>query len=219
MLFNLFNSIKISYGITVCNEAAELDRLLKALIPLIDKRDELIILQDVTAVNTAVNAVIEKYKKRIVLIEARLNSDFASFKNILVAKASGDYLFQIDADEVPERALIKKIKKVLKKRAEHDCFLIPRINIVNGLTPQHIAQWGWNVDEKNRVNFPDYQFRLFKLNSQIKWKNKVHEELYGYSSCFYLPVKNDDYCLHHIKNIARQEKQNEFYNTIPGTDK
>ncbi len=214
MLFNLFNNTKITYGITVCNEATELDLLLTTLIPIIDKQDELIILQDVTSKDIAVSAVIEKHKDRTIVIEAKLNGDFASFKNTLITKASGNYLFQIDADEVPQQSLIKKLKWVLRKNRKYDCFFVPRINIVNGYTDEHINKWNWNINDKNYINFPDYQPRLIKLNGAIKWKNKVHEVLTGYKRGLNLPTKNYDYCLIHIKDIKRQERQNDFYDKL-----
>ncbi|MBB6130867.1 glycosyltransferase [Mucilaginibacter lappiensis] len=214
MLFNLFNNTKITYGITVCNEATELDLLLTTIIPIIDKQDELIILQDVTSKDIAVSAVIEKYKDRVILIEAKLNDDFATFKNTLVTKASGNYLFQIDADEVPQQSLIKKLKWVLRKNWKYDCFFVPRINIVNGYTDAHINKWNWTINDKNYINFPDFQPRLIKLNGAIKWKNKVHEVLTGYKRGLNLPIKNYDYCLIHIKDIKRQERQNDFYDKL-----
>ena len=206
--------IKISYGITVCNEAVELGKLLATLIPIIDEDDEIIILQDVTNKDTRTTEVIDNYKEKLVVIEAKLNNDFATFKNKLIAHAKGDYLFQIDADEIPQDTLVTQIKKILRQKSNRDCFLVPRINIVNGLTTDHINQWKWNIDESNRVNFPDYQFRIFKLNGVIKWKNAVHEELIGYKKHFYLPSKNEDYCLIHIKDINKQVLQNNFYDTI-----
>jgi glycosyltransferase involved in cell wall biosynthesis len=214
MFFNRHKKIKISYGITVCNEAAELKALLTTLIPLINKNDEIIILQDVTKKNAQTSDVINNYKTQVSTIEAKLNNDFASFKNLLISKASGDFLFQLDADEIPKASLIKKIKKILYKRKEFDCFLVPRINIVNGLTAAHLEKWKWKLDDKNRVNFPDYQFRIFKLNGAIKWQYKVHEELYGFKRCFYFPVKNENLCLIHIKNIEKQTIQNQFYESI-----
>lgn len=214
MFFNRYKKIKISYGITVCNEAAELKVLLATLIPLIDKNDEIIILQDVTKKDAPTSEVIDKYKNQVIAVEAKLNNDFAGFKNLLISKASGDFLFQLDADEIPKVSLIKKIKNILYKRKEFDCFLVPRINIVNGLTAAHVEKWKWNLDDQNRVNFPDYQFRIFKLNQAIKWQYKVHEELYGFTQCYYLPVKNDSLCLIHIKNIEKQTIQNQFYDSI-----
>ena len=214
ILFNRHKKIKISYGITVCNEAIELQALLTNLIPLIDENDEVIILQDVTKKDALTSEVIGSYKNQVITIEAKLNNDFASFKNLLTNKASGDFLFQLDADEIPKAELIKKIKKILHRRNRFDCFLVPRINIVNGLTAAHVEKWKWKLDDKNRVNFPDYQSRIFKLNGAIKWQYKVHEELYGFKRRFYLPAKNEDLCLMHIKNIDKQTIQNQFYDTI-----
>ena len=94
-----------------------------------------------------------------------------------------------------------------------DIFWIPRINKVNGLTQEHINKWRWNVDQDGRVNFPDYQCRILKNIKRIKWKNKVHEVLTGHKTQSQLPA-NDEFCLIHIKDIKRQEKQNEFYNKL-----
>jgi hypothetical protein len=56
--------------------------------------------------------------------------------------------------------------------------------------------------------------RLFKLNKGIKWKNKVHEVLEGQTTLSTLPYDTEDLCLYHIKLIEKQEKQNNFYNTL-----
>jgi len=110
--------------------------------------------------------------------------------------------------------LIDNIKPILKINPGIDCLYVPRVNKVNGLTPQHILKWKWRVDSEKRVNFPDPQMRIFKLNQGIKWKNKVHEVLDGYKSITTLPYDDESFCLIHIKSIEKQEKQNNFYETI-----
>lgn len=208
--------MKISYGITVCNENIELKKLLKHLANLIDATDEVIVLVDYTNTTDAVMDVIKEYRNsfsNFVLLEKSLNGNFAAFKNHLIEAASGDYLFQIDADEIPNDFLIENIKPILKVNSTIDCFYIPRVNKVIGLTPQHIAKWRWRVDEQERVNFPDPQMRLFKLDKGIKWKNKVHEVLTGYQTITSLPYE-EDFCLMHIKSIDKQERQNNFYDTL-----
>jgi glycosyltransferase involved in cell wall biosynthesis len=210
--------MKISYGITVCDEHEELNHLLYSMRPLIEDNDEIVILRDISKTNSKVTKVIEShkniYKNQLIVVEARLNNDFATFKNQLLTWATGDYLFQIDADEIPNEILIRNLKSILEANEEIDCYYIPRVNIVLGLTPYHIQRWRWNVDEKNRVNFPDPQMRLFKLNKDIKWKNKVHEVLDNYKTISTLPYDTEDFCLYHIKSIEKQEKQNNFYNTL-----
>ena len=105
------------------------------------------------------------------------------------------------------------VEEVIKMNDSVDVFWLPRINKVNGLTQEHISKWRWNVDQDGRVNFPDYQCRILKNVKRIKWKNKVHEVLTGHKSESHLPA-NDEYCLIHLKDIKRQEKQNELYSKL-----
>jgi glycosyltransferase involved in cell wall biosynthesis len=205
---------KISYAITVNNEVNEISQLLNTLLPLVDKKDEVIVLQDTTNKNKEVAAILDTYGKKIIRIEARLDGDFATFKNNLINAATKDYLFQIDADEIPKKSLIKEIKYYLFRKRKKDVFMVPRINIVHGITDEHIKQWNWQINDKGYINFPDYQDRIFKLNKGIKWENKVHEKLCNYKKIMGLPASDYSMCLFHIKEIKRQEQQNSFYDTI-----
>jgi glycosyltransferase involved in cell wall biosynthesis len=141
-----------------------------------------------------------------------LNGDFATFKNHLTKFCTKDYIFQIDADEYPHLSLLQSLPEILEHNPI-DVILIPRINTVEGLTAQHIGKWGWNVNEKGWVNFPDYQWRIWKNDKKIKWINKVHERLDGFETYSALP-QMEEYCLYHPKDIKRQEKQNQFYSTL-----
>jgi hypothetical protein len=90
---------------------------------------------------------------------------------------------------------------------------VPRINTVAGLTNEHIQKWGWNVNEQGWVNFPDYQWRIYKRTPYIVWENRVHEVLNGFKSLAHLPAE-EEFCLYHHKDIKRQEKQNELYSKL-----
>ncbi|SHL52319.1 glycosyltransferase [Chryseobacterium polytrichastri] len=206
--------ITVSYGITVNNEVEEITLLLKTLLPLIDKRDEIIVLQDITEKNQKVSDILDKYGDQIIRLEARLDGDFATFKNNLIKAARKKYLFQIDADEIPKESLIKGIKSYLSEKRKEEVLMVPRINIVNGVTDEHIERWKWKLNEEGYVNFPDYQYRIFKLNKGIVWENKVHERLRNYKTIASLPSLDYSMCLLHIKEIERQEQQNSFYDTI-----
>ena len=92
-------------------------------------------------------------------------------------------------------------------------FIVPRINTVEGITQDHIKQWGWNIDSKGWINFPDYQSRIYRKSEDIKWVNKVHERVEGTKTYSYLPDE-EHWCLYHPKTIERQEQQNNFYNTL-----
>ena len=123
-----------------------------------------------------------------------------------------DFVWQIDADELPSVDLLEMLPSILESNPDLDVYLVPRINTVSGITEEHIQEWRWRV-EGDRINFPDYQWRIYKNISSIKWINKVHERLDGFKTYSILPPQ-DEFCLLHPKTIERQEQQNEFYNTI-----
>ena len=142
-----------------------------------------------------------------------LRNDFAAFKNHLTTQCEGDYIFQIDADEMPCTSMIELLPAILEHNSAVDLYVVPRVNTVDGLTPEHVAKWGWNVNEKGWVNWPDYQTRIYKNVPEIKWVNKVHERLEGHKQFAYLPME-EDYSLYHPKTIDKQEKQNSYYDTL-----
>ena len=205
--------MKISYAIPVCNEWMQLEYLLSYLFKHKREQDEIVVQCDKGNTTPSVYQVLKEYKDKIQIIEFPLNGDFASFKNNLKNNCSGDYVFQIDADEYPEEYLMSTIEWLIKNNPGTDVFWVPRINTVEGLTQEHIDKWGWRVDNKGRVNFPDYQCRILKNVKRIKWKNTVHETLTGHKTESQLPA-NKEFCIYHPKDIKRQEKQNEFYSTI-----
>ena len=205
----------LSYAIPVCNEWIQLEYLLDYLFKNKREQDEIVIQCDEGNTTSSVYQVLKQFSdyKQLKVIEFPLNKDFASFKNNLKDACSGDYIFQIDADEYPDDYLMATVEEVIKMNDSVDVFWVPRINKVEGLTQEHINKWRWNVDQDGRVNFPDYQCRILKNVKRIKWKNKVHEVLTGHKSESHLPA-NDEYCLIHLKDIKRQEKQNELYSKL-----
>ena len=205
--------MKISYAITVCNEHDELDRLLLVLVNIIRKEDEIVVQCDKENTTPEVYKVLENYEDVLKVVEFPLNKDFASFKNNLKDNCTGDYIFQIDADEYLHPIFIEHLPDILESNPEVDLYWVPRINTVEGITPEHIQKWGWRVDDNKRINFPDYQSRLLKNISYIKWENKVHEVVKGYKVETNLPADNM-FCLIHPKTIQKQEKQNKLYSQI-----
>ncbi len=202
----------ISYAITACNEHDELYRLLLQLTTHIRPEDEIVVQIDSMNATTEVMAVLATYHDKIHnSISFSLMGDFASFKNNLKQYCTKDYIFQIDADEYLSEELLTYLPAILEDNSNVEMFSIPRINTVEGLTEQHIKQWGWRVDDKGWVNYPDYQNRILKNNPEIQWKNKVHEVLIGARTITSLPPGFD---LIHPKDIKRQEKQNAFYDQI-----
>lgn len=124
-----------------------------------------------------------------------------------------EIIFQIDADEYPNKMVFTHLPAILESNPDNEVYLVPRVNTVEGLTQEHIQKWGWNVDDKGWVNWPDYQWRIWKNKPEIKWVNKVHEVLKGHETYAALPAM-EAVALYHPKDIARQEKQNNYYNTL-----
>lgn len=207
--------MKISYAITVCNEIEELTKLLNFLQTNIRNEDEIVIQYDESSVTQEVLEylnIVEKMHDNHKVIGFPLNKDFASFKNNLKSHCSKDYIFQIDADEIPHEFLVEQLGDILENNPV-DIVFVPRVNTVEGLTESHIQKWNWKVNEKGWVNWPDYQARIYKITDDIEWGNKVHETLTGYNNFSNFPME-EPWALYHHKQIDRQEKQNEFYETI-----
>ena len=211
--------MRVSYAIPVCNEHVELEKLLEFLISNIDEEDEIVIQCDQGNTTPEVYKVLDTFKSPVGLkdplkvIEFPLNGHFSNFKNNLKEHCRGDWIFQIDADELPTYFLIKNLKSLLELNPTTEMFLVPRVNTVNGLTQKHINKWGWNVNDMGWVNWPDYQTRIIQNSPKIKWQNKVHEQIAGVSTQGALPME-EEWCLYHPKNIGKQESQNKFYNTL-----
>tara|TARA_R110002167_G_scaffold351832_2_gene564491 strand:- start:1089 stop:1709 length:621 start_codon:yes stop_codon:yes gene_type:complete len=206
--------MKISYAVTVNGEIDEIQRLLTFLIENKRPQDEIIVQQDNTELHGDVYTYLisQKIKDNIKYIQYPLNNDFSEFKNNLTEACSGDYIFQIDADEVPNKTLINHLPEVLELN-DVEVLRVSRVNTVEGLTKEHIDKWGWIISDNGKVNWPDPQWRIYKNDPKIRWKNKVHEVLDGYTTKADLPYL-EEWALYHPKTIDRQVKQNELYSKL-----
>ena len=208
--------MKISYAVTVCNEFIEIQKLVNFLRKNKRQQDEVIILYDQKNGNEEIASWLTKQNKYPNIQFWRgldFNNHFADWKNKLTEYCNGDYIFQIDADEMPNESLLINLPVILECNPDNEVYLVPRVNTVKGLTDEHISKWRWNVNEKGWVNWPDYQTRIIQNGPKIKWQNKVHEQIVGISTKGALPME-EEWCLYHPKDIERQEAQNNFYNTI-----
>ena len=205
--------MKISYAIPVCNEHAELEKLLSFLRSHIDEGDEIVVQCDEGNTTPEVLRVLDKCADRVKVIEFPLKGHFSNFKNNLKEHCTGDWIFQIDADELPHESLITNFKEVLKLNPTTEMFLVPSVNSASGWTQEHVNKWRWNVNEQGWVNWPDYQTRIIQNSQKIKWQNKVHEQIVGISTKGALPME-EEWCLYHPKNIGKQEAQNNFYDSL-----
>jgi hypothetical protein len=142
-------AIDVSYCITVHDELEELIRLLNLLQKNIHPEDEILIQYDEERVSKAVLDylnVVSTLTSNHKVISFPLNNDFASYKNNLKNHASGIFIFNIDADEIPNEYLLQNLRELLEANKETDVFFVPRINTVDGLTQSHVDKWGWKIE-------------------------------------------------------------------------
>lgn len=206
--------MKISFAITVCNELEEIKKLVEFLLKNKRVEDEIVVLYDDKNGNPEILDYLLPLNVKPNIQTWRglwWNDNFGEWKNKLSEYCSGDYIFQLDADEMLSENLVQNIDKLIELNNEIDLFYFPRINTVDGITEEHIKQWRWKVDSENRINYPDYQGRLYRKG--LMWEGKVHERIVGAKFYSILPDDND-YCIIHHKDIKRQEKQNNYYNTL-----
>ena len=206
--------MKISYSLLTHNETESLVELIDFLVINKDEEDEIVILDDYSD-NEKTKEILDSMCSihEIKFEQRHLLKDYAGQKNYLTRMCSGDYIINIDADEMPNKWLIQNIKEIIKSNPSIDLYWVPRVNTVDGLTQNHIDKWKWNVNEQGWVNWPDYQGRIWRNRPNILWKNPVHEVLIGFKEYTFLP-KEEQFCFYHPKDIDRQEKQNEFYEGI-----
>ena len=205
--------MRISYSMLVHNETDSLKKLLDFLIKFKQPQDEIVILDDYSD-DEKTKQILDYYVSAndIVFEQRNLLGDFATQKNYLKSMCSGDYSFNLDADEIVTHWFMKDIHEILDEN-EVDLIFIPRINTVEGLTKEHILQWVWVVNEKGWVNYPDWQGRIFKNRPNIRWEKPVHEQIIGFQTYAHLPMEQK-YSIVHPKDIDRQIKQNNKYKEI-----
>ena len=205
----------ISYAITVCNEVDELKRLVTHLRKYMRAQDEIVILHDTTKSTSNMEDLLNIYNgfDSIVVTSGEFKGDFADWKNKLNGECKGDWIFQIDADEYPHEILVSNLYNVVASCPDIDLIVVPRVNTVEGITDEHIRRWGWRVNDKGWVNWPDIQTRIYRNRPEVKWVGKVHERIMGDRKHAILDA-SEIWALYHPKTIDKQEKQNNYYNTL-----
>lgn len=205
--------MKFSYGITVCNEHEELNNLLQYLLNQIDDEDEIVVVYDKNRVTVEVLSILYSHKNSIPFFSFDFKDNFLEYKNFLNSKCSGDYIFQLDADEIPSLNLVKNGKTILKSNTV-EVLIIARRNIVSGITAEHIRKWNWKINENGWCQWPDKQKRIYKNSKEIIWTgHQLHGTISGYKSSLDLPLE-EEWSILHDKNIDKQESQNNRYEQI-----
>lgn len=213
----------ISYIIGTHNEKKSyIDNLLNQLNKYVTPEDEIIVVDDYSTNQETLDALqIHNSTGKIQLHLHALDGDFAAHRNYALTLASKDWVFELDADEIPHDFLLQSIKEIILSNPTVEAYRVPRINIVPDITDEDMARYGWRFyPGTNYINMPDFQIRVHKNSDEIKWTGRVHEQLTGHSAHTDLPYLDEEgkvipeYSLLHVKSRERQVSQNSEYEKL-----
>lgn len=112
-----------------------------------------------------------------IIIKTSNPPNFHINKNKAIDTASGDWILQLDADEVVSEELVKEIKKVTSLKSDTNGYWIPRRNVFLG---RFLTKGG---------QYPDYTLRLYRKSKGRLPAKDVHEQAAVEGKVEYL--KND----------------------------
>lgn len=206
--------MRITYAITVCNEADEIRNLLSMLHMTIPDPD-IVVQVDDTTVTDEVLKILNNWG--IDAIRYPLANDFASFKNNLKSHCVGDYIFQIDADEYPHSTLIQSLHGILDSNKNIDLLAVPRINTVEGITQRHIEMWRWEIGATKKIYHQEQSRNLGAEAIQFLTDNELIIDQYGECITYIAPIINfPDYQMRIIANKPNINWKNKVHEIIDG---
>lgn len=195
----------LSVAICYCGEEREFGNLMCFLSEVIDpEKTEILVLVDTTKVDPDFGNLRTEYPFAK-FFGRDFDGHFANHKNFLSEQCQGEFIFNVDADEIPSEVLLKNLENY---EGPHDLLAVPRINVCPGYTQAFLDRWGFNLNDAGWINWPDWQGRFYKKG--LQWDGNVHEKLTGYTSVAHLDA-DPRVSLIHVKDVKRQNKQNESY--------
>lgn len=197
-------NFKISYAITAFNDSLNLEELLKTILSSKRKEDEIVVQVRKGGSNKKVSEILKKYKLKKNLFKFTNTTDF---KNNLRKLCKGDYIFQLDADEIPADETVLNLHKIIESNIDIDVFVLPRINIISNATNEDFEKFNLSVHQHGFIDWPDYQYRIFKNSFNIKWDGTLGYSINGVKTGVQLP----DTAEYAITKISTQQKAREQY--------
>jgi hypothetical protein len=205
--------MKLSYAICACTEDRELASLLNFLLKVKDAEDEIVVLLDKDRTTPHVRRVLAEFGTSVVHHERVFDGNFSTHRNYHNSLCTGDFIFVIDADEMPTEVLIKNIKNIIHDNKNCEMVALPRVNICPGYTEEWLKKGTFTINDMGWINWPDWQGRIFKNAPHIKWSKNLHERVEGYKGGLQL-IDNPKVALWHIKSVEKQDYQGAFYDNL-----
>lgn len=130
--------------------------------------------------------------------------DFAEQRNFAIAGVQGEWIFELDADEIPSVPLLSGLRQICANAdaARIDCVGVPRLTFHDFVLVPGPGHRGL-----------DFQYRLHRRHCY--WRGRVHEEVVGFQARVELDVA-DGHMLLHMKDTARHVVRNEYYRRLGG---
>lgn len=214
--------MKISYLVACHNETNTLSNLLSKLAVSVCNKDEIVILDDFSD-NKETIEILNSFRSfsNFKFYQHHLSNNYGEHKNWGTEKCDGNWVFQIDGDELPPDNLLgENLEIIIESNPNVELIYVPRINDQRGVTEEDAKEFGWRLVylpqyENGKiplVSWPDYQSRIYKrVPDRIKWVNKLHEKIEGYTQYSILPAELE-YALYHDKSIEKTRETNRRYN-------
>jgi glycosyltransferase involved in cell wall biosynthesis len=193
--------MKLSIAICTHNEGHYIDNLLNKINSIIHNNIEVLLVDDYSTDITTLN-ILEKYDW-ITVYKHELNGDFASHKNFMNSKCNGDFILNLDADELLSTDLITQIPLIVESNPNVDAYWFPRVNTVDGLTLKHVQQWGWVI-----TSIPEF--------TKTESTNCVTAEFYEFLIAYNLIYKEEDGFVYYYEPIIQwPDPQMRLYKNSP----
>jgi len=169
----------ISYLVTTKNTGYSLQILLERLAKY-SENNECIILDDYSddqdtlqVLNNLNNNTFFKVFKH------NLNRNYSEHKNYGKKQCQGQYIFQIDDDELPSETLLENLKDLIELNKDIELFWLPRINDFKGVTDIEAKKWRWRLTkipeliQEKIIDDQSYEYEFLKKNGYILEETKI----------------------------------------------
>ncbi len=161
----------VSLCMIVKNEAIDLAKCLKSVSPVVD---EMIVVDTGSTDNTRQLALVFGAK----VYEFEWTNDFSEARNFSISKASGDWIFLLDADEVISPLDFRSLRKMVENPSKEPVAytFVTRNYMARANTIGWVANDGkYDNEEAAEGWIPSHKVRLFPNDSRIRFEYPVHE--------------------------------------------
>jgi glycosyltransferase involved in cell wall biosynthesis len=173
--------MKISYLICTHNETDTLVRLLERVSNNKVENDEIIILDDFSD-NQKTKEILESICCCVLntkMYRHELKNNYGFHKNFGTEKCSGDWVVQLDGDEIPSETLIFNIREIIDTNKYVELIFVPRINDYRGVTENDAKHWGWrltpstSIVHEKIIDTESNEYKFLKNNGYILEESKI----------------------------------------------